>query len=169
MDKNIKSRGIMKHKYTWIRESNLIEGIDDEFEDEWGEIVWNLLRLEEFELDTVLWIHGQLLKYLNPRIAGHLRECDVQVGNYVCPTWENVPYLLENWITKYSKKTLKNFNINEIMLSHIEFEKIHPFEDGNGRIGRMLMNWQRERVSLEPLCIYEKEKQEYYKWFNEEY
>jgi len=49
---------------------------------------------------------------------------------------------------------------------HINFEKIHPFIDGNGRIGRMLLNWQRVKLGLPVLVIKESEKQEYYKWFN---
>jgi hypothetical protein len=49
---------------------------------------------------------------------------------------------------------------------HINFEGIHPFEDGNGRIGRILMNLQRLSVGLPILIIHEGEEQfEYYKWF----
>ena len=51
--------------------------------------------------------------------------------------------------------------------SHIAYERIHPFIDGNGRTGRMFMNWQRLKAGLPILVIKEKEKQEYYKWFNE--
>jgi Fic family protein len=49
--------------------------------------------------------------------------------------------------------------------NHVKFEKIHPFEDGNGRIGRILLNWQRVKAGLPILTIYEKDKHAYYKWF----
>jgi len=48
---------------------------------------------------------------------------------------------------------------------HIQFEKIHPFIDGNGRIGRILMNWHRLKLGLPIKIIIETEKYNYYKWF----
>ena len=59
-------------------------------------------------------------------------------------------------------------NVDEetIEQDHIWFEKIHPFEDGNGRTGRILMNIQRLNAGLPLLIIHEgKEQMEYYKWF----
>jgi len=50
-------------------------------------------------------------------------------------------------------------------MDHIHFEKIHPFVDGNGRMGRILMNWQRVKVGLQPLIIWASERQAYYAWF----
>jgi len=56
-------------------------------------------------------------------------------------------------------------NGKHIQLDHITFEKIHPFIDGNGRIGRIFMNWQRKKAGLPILVIKEAEKQKYYDWF----
>ena len=53
----------------------------------------------------------------------------------------------------------------EIKKWHIMFEHIHPFEDGNGRTGRILMNIQRLKIGLPILIIYEKHKFKYYDWF----
>ncbi len=70
-----------------------------------------------------------------------------------------------------SKKTYDRKNIevcNFIKNSHIFFEKLHPFEDGNGRTGRILMNLQKLNEELPLLIIHEGEEQmEYYKWFKE--
>jgi Fic family protein len=56
------------------------------------------------------------------------------------------------------------------LLMHIKFEEIHPFEDGNGRVGRILWNIQRLMLGL-PLKIIHtgKEQFDYYKIFNKTY
>lgn len=46
---------------------------------------------------------------------------------------------------------------------HVRFENIHPFQDGNGRVGRMLLNWHRKRLGLPVLVIREEERAEYYR------
>ncbi len=56
----------------------------------------------------------------------------------------------------------------DIKIAHVEFERIHPFEDGNGRVGRIVMNWQRLKAGLHVLVIREVDKLEYYKWFADE-
>ena len=49
---------------------------------------------------------------------------------------------------------------------HVDFEKIHPFADGNGRVGRILMNVQMINSGLPLITIHEGiEQQEYYRWF----
>ena len=55
--------------------------------------------------------------------------------------------------------------IDKITENHVKFESIHPFVDGNGRTGRLLMNWIRIKIGLPILVIKESEKFEYYKWF----
>jgi Fic family protein len=50
---------------------------------------------------------------------------------------------------------------------HIRYEHIHPFVDGNGRTGRMFMNWERLKAGLPLLVIKESKKYDYYDWFKD--
>jgi len=50
---------------------------------------------------------------------------------------------------------------------HIAFETIHPYEDGNGRMGRLILNWQRVHCGLPILVIKDSEKNLYYQWFED--
>jgi Fic family protein len=59
----------------------------------------------------------------------------VRIGNYIAPLPEEVPSLMNVWIDRWSY--LKPF------AAHLAFERIHPFADGNGRVGRLLM-WRQE-------------------------
>ena len=60
-------------------------------------------------------------------------------------------------LPQWDEETIKRF--------HISFEDIHPFGDGNGRVGRLIYCWMREKMGMPIHIIYEKDKQEYYQWF----
>jgi Fic family protein len=58
-------------------------------------------------------------------------------------------------------------NFNDWKVLHIIFERIHPFIDFNGRVGRMFMNWRRLMSGMPLMTIYEKDRNKYYEWFKE--
>jgi Fic family protein len=57
--------------------------------------------------------------------------------------------------------------LDKIAQFHLDFETIHPFNDGNGRIGRVLINYQLERLGFPMIIIRDREKKNYYKSFND--
>lgn len=152
----------------WIRQSNLIEEVDDPVEDARCHQAWDWLLKQPWNLDTILLLHKRIMRKLNLRIAGKIRTCDVYVGNYKAPSWTLASGLLSEWVHRIAKKQRMQFIAwEDIKQDHIHFEGIHPFEDGNGRTGRMLMNWQRVKTGLEPLCIKASERWDYYQWFQD--
>lgn len=148
----------------FIRESNHIEDVRtaEAFED--SMFAWKRLeKVKEFHLSNLIRLHYDIMFRLNKRIAGQMRKCDVSVGGKICPNPGSLRRLVHLWFTDHSwAKDEKG-----IQAAHVAFEHIHPFEDGNGRTGRIIMNWQRRKYGLPILIIKESEKHQYYDWFNE--
>lgn len=76
-----------------------------------------------------------------------------------------VPFEIKDWCNNLSYR-LENAKTNEekveiIMDQHIKFEKIHPFNDGNGRTGRLLIIHSCLKEGLEPIIIPKEEKGKY--------
>ena len=57
--------------------------------------------------------------------------------------------------------------LDKISKFHLEFETVHPFNDGNGRIGRVLINYQLQRLGFPSVIVRDREKKEYYKSFGD--
>ena len=62
---------------------------------------------------------------------------------------------------EYNK--LKKVCLENILDFHVQFERIHPFQDGNGRVGRLLMFWQCLQAGIVPFIITEDLRLYYYR------
>ena len=88
--------------------------------------IWNVLVEDVCENESVR----------GPRY----RIGDVEVGSYIPPEYTQIEPLMEQYINFYNSPTLENYPFIKAILLHYAFETIHPFCDGNGRLGRLLMN-----------------------------
>lgn len=66
-----------------------------------------------------------------------------------------------------SDNAIKEKTIEEIIAFHYEFESIHPFQDGNGRVGRLILFKKCLRNQITPFIIDEKHKLFYYRGLHE--
>jgi Fic family protein len=113
-----------------------------------------------------------LHKKLLPNERGYFRTVPVWVGGREGKPWAAIPELVRQWVVnandlvKNGKNDSNHFLHELIKIHHVRYEAIHPFTDGNGRTGRMLMNWERIKLGFPIIVILEKEKQKYYDWFN---
>lgn len=117
--------------------------------------------------ETILFIHGLLIGGIDDSIAGRFRKQHeyVRVGKHVAPAPEHVLRMVEVLLNEY--KINHDGNIfKKIAHFHLQFETIHPFCDGNGRIGRVLINLQLQEYGYPNIIIRDKEKQLYYKTFS---
>ncbi len=109
----------------------------------------------------ILKWHKELFSETKKEIAGTFREHLVRVGDYVAPDWQDVKKLMNDFV-----KYLERKDMNPVELAaraHYRFEKIHPFSDGNGRVGRLLMNKVLWDANFPMLIIEYKRRKSYYK------
>lgn len=151
----------------YFHESNLIEGYDSPEMDLAATNAWrnNLMRVQMGELThaEIQRIQRKIVASqddLTPNDRGYYRsrsKSNVRVGEHVAPDWSQVYQLMDQWL-----KNLPNMTPKE---AHLEFERIHPFVDGNGRTGRLLMWWHEARTGRLLTPITYSEREQYYAWF----
>jgi Fic family protein len=122
---------------------------------------------KNIDLKYILKIHRILMQRLRSDIAGKVRDCTVYIGGEIKhrrPKKE-LHDELKIW-AKECEPVGKKATEKEIKQWHINFEFIHPFQDGNGRVGRILWQIQRINNGHNIKIIHEGDEQyEYYKWF----
>lgn len=122
----------------------------------------------EIEKETILLLHKMLISGIDDNIAGRFRGPGeyVRVGTHIAPAPEHVERMIESTLLEYTSD-LESFFLDKIARFHLAFETIHPFCDGNGRIGRVLINYQLQRLGFPGVIIRDKEKEDYYGTFAE--
>ena len=83
------------------------------------------------------------------------------VGGKLTTLPKDVPLKMQNLIKKYNSK--KDIKIEDIIEFHANFEKIHPFQDGNGRVGRLIALKECLRFNIIPFIIEDSKKVFYYR------
>lgn len=98
-------------------------------------------------------------------IVGDYKKLPNEVGGRVTTSPEKVEYEVKSLIEWYNN--IKNKMLNDIIEFHYRFEYIHPFQDGNGRVGRLLMFKECLKYNIVPFIIDEKLKMFYYRGLKE--
>jgi Fic family protein len=122
---------------------------------------------QKLTVDLILDLHKTLLANIDDGIAGRFRSGKewVRVGAHLGANPLFVNNLINELVDSYNNNKTREF-IENIAYFHAEFETIHPFCDGNGRIGRVIINQQLINLGLPPVIIQNKSKhKEYYPLF----
>jgi Fic family protein len=118
-------------------------------------------------IKLILSLHKTLLTSIDDTIAGRFRVGKewVRVGNHLGANPQFVPALMQELVDNYNQNKISCF-LDAVAHFHAEFETIHPFVDGNGRMGRVLINLQLMNLGFPPIIIQNKSKHtEYYPLF----
>jgi Fic family protein len=119
-------------------------------------------------VEGILLLHQMLMGNIKDDIAGRFRKKGeyVRVGTHIAPAPEHVEKMIESILSEYFADQTSYFT-DKIARFHLDFETIHPFCDGNGRMGRVLVNGQLRQFGFPGIIIRDKEKQVYYRAFGE--
>ncbi|CAF1233751.1 unnamed protein product [Rotaria sp. Silwood1] len=126
-------------------------------------------RLGSITREDIFEIHRRVLGFVDPIQAGHLRQHQVYVGSFVPPAAEDVPSYLDDfllWLN--SLEDTRDLHAIELAaIAHYKFVYIHPFIDGNGRTGRLLMNLILMRSGFPPVIIKKSDRLAYYSYLDQ--
>ncbi len=121
---------------------------------------------QELDQDMMLFLHKMLLSNIRDDIAGRFRANNewVRIGNYIALDPSLIASAVQDMLIDYNT----HFDwpvIRRIAKLHLTFEHIHPFVDGNGRIGRVLNNYCLIREGFVPINIKFIDRALYYEAF----
>ena len=101
--------------------------------------------------------------------VGNYKKLPNEVGGMETALPEEVVNKMKKLLSEYNNKGEKNFE--DILDFHVKFERIHPFQDGNGRVGRLIMFKECLKYNIVPFIIEDNLKMFYYRglkeWDNE--
>ncbi|MCG3717690.1 Fic family protein [Aliarcobacter butzleri] len=119
-------------------------------------------RLSEYSIKQ---IHSLILKNIDDENKGKYRTTNVIISGaeHKPPQSFEVQSQMQEFIKKYNENVTQLHPIELASFVHIEFVKIHPFVDGNGRTSRLLMNLELIKAGFPPVVIELEDRLEYYK------
>ena len=110
--------------------------------------------------------HFKLFDYMLDNVDNELSKEMIGLVNVINTTEpEKVEEEIESLLSEYNSKT--NINLEDIIDFHYKFEKIHPFGDGNGRVGRIIMFKECLRNNIMPFIVLDDDKPYYMRGLKE--
>ena len=127
------------------------------------ELVFQNLKNEDgFDERFVKKINQTINKDIKDTEGYRTVQVFIRGSEHIPPEPEKIPNLMNYYIYNYNNDEQDVFA--KTARYHIEFEKIHPFEDGNGRTGRLLLNYELIKNNLPPVVIAKEDRVKYFEY-----
>ena len=97
--------------------------------------------------------------------VGAYKRLENEVGGIQTAKPEEVPQKMKELLKAYNQTKKKS--LDELLQFHYDFERIHPFQDGNGRVGRLILFKECLRNDIVPFIIEDDIKEFYYRGLQE--
>jgi len=121
----------------------------------------HIAKKEKINEELIIKLHGILMNGIHPN-AGVYRNHAVRIvgANLLTANYMSVPKLIKEAMALAAERSKDIIALSASV--HGRFEQIHPFSDGNGRVGRLLMNAMLLNANFAPAIIRQQQKQLYY-------
>ncbi len=130
---------LAENRDDWVEVQNYVKALN-----------YGVKRIKEipFSVRLLNEVHSRLLQGVRGKnkSPGRLRKgqnwiggTDIKSAKYIPPHPDDVPVLLSDWEKFWHNDTIKIPVLVKIAIMHYQFETIHPYNDGNGRLGRLIM------------------------------
>lgn len=121
--------------------------------------------LSEWQIKS---IHQLILKNIDDKNAGKYRKNNVIISgaDHVPTDFTQVPSSMESFIESYKNIFIKMHPVERAARVHVDFVKIHPFIDGNGRTARLLMNLELMKSGFPPVILPVEKRLNYYEYLD---
>ena len=128
---------------------------------------------QNLDIYVIKNINKEILDRLNDNAGNFKNSSNAIIGaDFETSTPSQAPVLTKNWIENlnYRLELCKTDDekLLEILKSHIEFERIHPFSDGNGRTGRLIMLYLCFQENISPFVIEKNDRALYMNYLREQ-
>lgn len=110
-------------------------------------------------------LKGQKILLGHEKSSQGIRKEEMIVGDSKVIPYKDIEKEFKNLMDWYKKNNYKLYPPELAFLFHYKFERIHPFNDGNGRIGRILMNEILKQHRYHPIIIWQQNRQAYFASF----
>jgi Fic family protein len=123
---------------------------------------------EEFSQRQIKDIHSLVLRGINNKYAGKYRDEDVIIAGakHIPPNHMILLDEMEGFINWYHTEGMKLHPVERAARVHVDFVKIHPFVDGNGRTARLLLNLELMKEGYPPIIIRNESRVNYYNYLD---
>ncbi|HJO93180.1 MAG TPA: Fic family protein [Victivallales bacterium] len=121
-------------------------------------------RKESLTEWNIKLIHQLILKNIDDKSAGAYRNINVTISGakHMPPEFIHLHEEMQHFINWYKNEGKELHPVERAVRVHVDFVKIHPFVDGNGRTSRLLMNFELMKDGFPALIIPVKKRLEYY-------